>query len=100
MQKKAHALTRYWGAEGHKHHGCDWVLQANGAAKVGGQVSGDGGQHADEHDRHKEASPAIPVLRGWNEGEQDLPEDGQEVHDVIKARWQALFATLFFIIIA
>lgn len=66
---------------------------------MGGQVSGDGGQHADEHNGHKEASPAVPVLCRWNEGEQDLPEDGQEVHDVIKARGQALFTTLFFIII-
>lgn len=100
-QKNAHidTLTRHRGAEGHKHHSRDRVLQANGASEVRGQVSGDGGQHADEHDGHKEASPAVPVLRGWNEGKQNLPEYGQKVHDVIKTRGQALFATLFFIII-
>ena len=86
-------------AEGHEDHGGDRVFEADGAAEMGGQVPGDGRQDADEGNRHEEAGPAVPVLGGRDKGEKDFPENSQEVHDVIKAGGQALFAALFLIII-
>lgn len=95
------AWTPTWnrGAEGHKDHGGDRVFEADGAAEMGGQVPGDSRQDTDEGNRHEKAGPAVPVLGGRDKGEKDFPENSQEVHDVIEAGWQALFAALFLIII-
>lgn len=92
-------LTRHWCAQGHKHHSCNSVLQAYCTTKVRGQISSDSGQNPDECDGDDEAGPAVPVLSGWNEGKKNLPENCQEVHDVIKARGQALLPALLLIII-
>ena len=87
------------GAQGHEHHGGDGILEADGAAEVAGQVTGHGREHADERDGDDETGPAVPVLGGWHEGEQNLPEDGEEVHDVIETRGELLFSTLAIIIV-
>lgn len=53
----------------------------------------------DHADGHHEAGPAVPVV-GWrHEGEQNLPEDGQEVHHVVEARRQLLLAALVIVVI-
>lgn len=57
------------------------------------------GEQSDHADGDDEAGPAIPVLCGWDESEQDLPEDGQEVHDVVETRWQLLLPALLVVII-
>ena len=44
----------------------------------------DGGQQADHTDGDHEASPAVPVVCGRDEGEQNLPEHGEEVHHVVE----------------
>lgn len=67
---------------------------------MGGQVAGDGRQHADKGDGHDEAGPAVPVFGGRHEGEENLPEDGEEMHDVVEARGQALLATLLLIVVS
>ena len=76
--------TWYRSPQSHKHHSCHRVLQAHGAAKVGRQVTNDGGEHSDHADGHHKAGPAVPVISGRHKGEQKLPEDGQEVHDVVE----------------
>lgn len=105
-------LTWYRRSQCDKHHRCDRVLQAHGAAKMRRQVTckrtrvsvtfrihasththrfvarhrtDDGGEQPDHADGHDEARPAVPVLGGRHEGEQDLPENGEEVHDVVEA---------------
>lgn len=62
------------------------------------QISDDGGKDADDADRDQEAGPAVPVLRGWDAGKKNLPEDGEEMHDVIVTRWKSLFTALLIII--
>lgn len=64
------------------------------------QIAGDRRQHADERYGDYEAGPAVPVLRGRDEGEQDLPEDGKEVHDVVEAGRQPLLAALLLVVIS
>lgn len=59
---------------------------------MGGQVPDDGGEHADDENGHDEAGPAVTVLRGGHAGKQHLPEDGQKVHDIVKAGRQPLLA--------
>lgn len=84
--------TWYRGAEGYEHNGGHRVLQADGAAEVGGEVANDGREHANDEDGDDEAGPAIAVLGGGHTGKQHLPEDGQEVHHVVEAGRQALLA--------
>lgn len=62
------------------------------------QVADDGGEEADDADGDQEAGPAIPVLCGRHAGEQNLPEDGQEVHDVVVTRGQSLLAALLVVV--
>lgn len=64
-----------------------------------GQVPSHSRQNANEGDGHKEAGPAIPVLGGWDKSEEDFPENCQEVHNVIKAGWQAFLPALLLIIV-
>ena len=56
-------------------------------------------QHANDWDRDNEAGPTIPVVGGRDEGEQKLPEDSEEVHDVVKTGGQLLLATFIIIIV-
>lgn len=46
-----------------------------------------GSEQSDHADGHNEAGPAVPVFCGWDEGEQDLPEDSEKVHDIVETRW-------------
>lgn len=64
------------------------------------QIPNDGGEEADDADGHEEAGPAVPVLCWRDAGEQNLPEDGEEMHDVVITRWKALLTTFLIIIIA
>ena len=86
------SLTWHRGAKRHKNNSRDGVLEANGAAEVGGQVPDDGREHANDEDGDNEAGPAMAVLCGGHAGEQNLPEHRQEVHDVVKAGGQPLLA--------
>lgn len=87
-----------WGSQSHKHHGGHGVPQPHSAAKVGRQVTNDGGEETDNTDGHDEAGPAVPVLCGWDAGKQNLPEDGEEMHEVVVTGRQTFF-TPFLIII-
>lgn len=87
------------GTKGHKHHSSHRVFEANGAAEMRGQVPGHSGQNANEGNGHKEASPAVPVLSGGHKSEENFPENCQEVHNVIKAGWQAFLPALLLIIV-
>lgn len=87
------------GTKGHEHNSSDGVFEANGAAEMRGQVPGHSCQHANKGNGHKEAGPAIPVLSGGDKSEENFPENRQEVHNVVKAGWQALLAALLLIIV-
>lgn len=66
---------------------------------MGGQVPSHSRQNANEGNRDEEAGPPIPVLSGWDKSEEDFPEYCQEVHNVIKARWQPFLPALFLIVV-
>ena len=66
---------------------------------MGRQVANDGGEEADDDDGDDEAGPAVQVVCGRDASEQDLPEDGEEVHDVVKTGRQPLLASVLFILI-
>lgn len=61
-----------------------------------GQISYESCEEADDTDRGDETGPSVPVLGGWDKGKQNLPEDSQEVHDVVVTRRKALL----FVVIA
>lgn len=86
-------------AQSYEHHSSDGVFEADGAAKMWRQVTDDSSQQADDGDRDYKAGPAIPIVGGRNEGEEKLPEDGEEVHDVVKTGGQLLLATFIIVII-
>lgn len=91
--------TWYRSAQSHKHHSGDRVFETNGAAKVRRQVTNHRCQEADDNDGDDKAGPAIPVVSGRNEGKQKLPEDGKEMHDIVKAGGQLLLTTFIIIIV-
>jgi hypothetical protein len=35
--------------------------------------------------------PESHLTCGWNKGEEQFPEEGNEVHNVVPTRWQLLF---------
>lgn len=84
VQSTAGGLTWDRCTECHKHHSSDRVLEANGAAEVRRQVPDDSREQADDDDGDNEASPAIQVVCGRDASKQDLPEDSEEVHDVVE----------------
>lgn len=59
----------------------------------------DGGEQSNHADGHNKAGPAVPVLCGRDEGEEDLPEDSEEVHDIVKTRRELLFSALVVVIV-
>lgn len=62
------------------------------------RLTDDGGQQSDHADGDHEAGPAVPVLSGRDEGKQHLPEDGEEVHDVVVAGRESPLATLVVVV--
>jgi len=84
-RRRRRPLTGDGGPQSHEDHGGHRIPQAHRAAEVRGQVADDGRQHADDDDGGDEARPAVPVVGGWDEGEQHLPEDGQHVQEVVTA---------------
>lgn len=92
-------LTWYRCSKCHKHHGSDRVLEADGAAEVRRQVPDDGREQADDDDGDDEAGPAVQVVRGRDASEQDLPEDGEEVHDVVETGRQPFFPRVLLILV-
>lgn len=64
------------------------------------QVPNDGREQADDDDGDDETGPAVQVVRGRNAGEQDLPEDGEEVHDVVETGRQPFFPCVIFVLIS
>lgn len=93
------SLTWNRGPQSNKYHSGDWILKSNGAAKVWSEITRDRRQHANQTDGHNEARPSVPILRGWHECKENLPEDREEVHDVVKAGWKTLFTALLLIVI-
>lgn len=102
MNTVLNVLKHTWDrcAQSHEHDSGDSVAKADGAAEARRQVSDDGREEANYNDGHHETGPAVPVLRGRNEREQNLPEHCQEVHDVIAAGRETLLSTLIFIIVS
>ncbi len=97
---KALPLTRHRCSQRHEHHSRHRVLQPYRAAEVGRQITGDRRQDADKRYGDNEAGPAVPVLCGRHEGEQNLPEHGEEVHDVVEAGRQPLLAALLLVVVS
>lgn len=91
--------TWYRSAKGNKDDSSHRVLEANGTAEMGGKVTNDGCEHADDEDGDNKAGPAVAVLSGGHAGKQHLPEDSQEVHHIVKAGRQALLTGLIFVLI-
>ena len=92
QQVVSQEVTGDGGAQGHEDNSIDRVLEANGAAEVGSEVPDEGGEQPDDQDADTEAGPAMAVLGGGHAGKQHLPEDREEVHDVVKAGRQPLLA--------
>lgn len=84
----------------YKHHSSDWVFEANGAAEVRRQVTNDGREQADDNDGDDETGPAVQVVCGRNACKQDLPEDSEEVHDVVETGRQPFFPCVLFVLIS
>jgi len=99
FQTRLYCLTWHGCAQRHEHHGGDGVLEANGAAEMRRQVADDGGEQADDDDGDDEAGPAVQVVGGRNAGEQHLPEDGEEVHDVVETGRQPLLPRVLLILV-
>lgn len=59
----------------------------------------DSGEQSDHADGDDKAGPAVPVLCGWDKSEQNLPEDCEEMHDVVETRRQFLFPALLIVIV-
>ncbi len=97
--QKVHRLTWDGCTKCHKHHSSDRVLEANSAAKVRRQVPDDGCEQADDDDGDDETGPAVQVVCGRNASEQDLPEDREEVHDVVETGRQAFFPRVLFVLV-
>lgn len=85
--------------ECHKHHSGDRVLEADGAAEVRRQVPDDRREQADDDDGDDETGPAVHVVCGRDASKQDLPEDGEEVHDVVETGRQPFFSCVLFVLI-
>lgn len=64
-----------------------------------GHRTDDGGEQTNHADGDDETGPAVPVVCGRDEGEQNFPEDGEEMHDVVEAGRQLLFAALLVVVI-
>lgn len=47
-------------------------------------VTYDSSEESDHTNGDDKAGPAVPIVCGWDEGEQDFPEDSEEVHDVVE----------------
>lgn len=65
-----------------------------------GQVTDDGREHADDDDGDAETGPAVQVVGGRNASEQDLPENSEEVHDVVETGRQSFFSCVLFVLIS
>mmetsp|Transcript_20272 Transcript_20272/g.71691 ORF Transcript_20272/g.71691 Transcript_20272/m.71691 type:complete len:642 (-) Transcript_20272:812-2737(-) len=68
------------------------VVEAEQAPKSRRQVADDGGEGADERQRRRERRPAAIEPRRRHYGEQNLPEEGDEMHEVVHARRRAVLA--------
>lgn len=64
------------------------------------QVADDGREQADDNDGDGETRPAIQVVRGGDTSKQDLPEDGEEVHDVVETGRQPFFPCVILVLIS
>lgn len=100
VYQKCQNLTWQWGAQRHKDHGSDRVPQSHSAAEVGGQVTDDGREEADNTYGHEEAGPTIPVLGRGHTGKKNLPEHSQKVHDIVGTGGQTLFAAFVLLLIS
>lgn len=51
------------------------------------QVPNDSCEQANDDDGDNKAGPTIEVVCGGNASKKDLPEDSEEVHNVVKTGW-------------
>mmetsp|Transcript_25247 Transcript_25247/g.75097 ORF Transcript_25247/g.75097 Transcript_25247/m.75097 type:complete len:656 (-) Transcript_25247:102-2069(-) len=72
------------GAEGDDGDGRDLGGDAEAAAHEVREVADEGRDDADRHQRGEEAEPAVAVVRGGDAGEEELPEDGEAVNEVVE----------------
>jgi len=87
--------VRNRGAKSNKSNGIDGVLKENEAAQVSGDVTNDSRAHTDHGNGNHEAGVAVANACRWNESEHDLPDESQEVHDVVSAGGHLLLAVTF-----
>lgn len=90
--------TWYRRAQRYKHHSRDGVFQADRAAEMRSDVTDDRRQNANDGDGDDETGPAAPVLSRRHQCKQELPEDGEEVHNVVKTGGQLLLSTALIIV--
>lgn len=83
----------------HKNHSSDRVLEANGTPKVRRQVTDDGREEANDEDGDDKTGPTVQVVCGRDAGEQHLPENSEEVHDVVETGRQPFLSCILFVLI-
>lgn len=62
-------------------------------------LTNDSSEQSNHADRDHKTGPAAPVVSGRDEGKQNLPEDGEKVHDVVETGRQFLLPALLIIVI-
>mmetsp|Transcript_33819 Transcript_33819/g.60415 ORF Transcript_33819/g.60415 Transcript_33819/m.60415 type:complete len:240 (-) Transcript_33819:1788-2507(-) len=70
--------------EGHKCDGGERLAHSGGAAKQAGDLAHHSGQRADEDQADHEGEPAAVQVGRGDEREQNLPKDGEKVHDAVQ----------------
>lgn len=68
-------------AEGDECDGGYRLLDAQFTTKHGGELCDDGSDDTDEEERDDERPESMTVASRWDQGEEHLPADGEEVHD-------------------
>lgn len=91
--------TWYRSSKCDEHYRSHRIFQADGASKVGSQVSNESCQYANHEDGDNETGPAIPVFCRGDEGEEDFPEHSQKMHHIIETGGQLLLSTFIVVII-
>jgi len=87
-------------AESHEGNGIDGILKENEAAQVTGNVTDNSSANTNHGNGNDEARVTVGNACGWNDSEHDLPDEGQEVHDVVSASWHLLLSvTLTFLLL-
>jgi len=62
---------------------CDCVIHANDTSEDASHVTYNSGQYSNCHEREDETKPPPTPMRRWNERKQDLPENRNEMKDIV-----------------